>query len=98
MASTVKCEVLTRIRVGREKGPDGKQTGKPTYIDEGEEVELDRAEAESAQEKGMVRILEARKPKGAAKAASTEGKTEGDGTAAAAAAGDGKSGAKAAAK
>lgn len=65
--SDVKVEVLTRIRIGRKKGEDGKP-GKPEYVEEGEETTMPIDEAEKAEARGIVKILEGRKAREAAKA------------------------------
>lgn len=64
----VRVEVLTRIRVGRAKDADGRP-GKPEYVEEGEEMTMPIDEADKAETRGIVKILEGRKAREAAKAA-----------------------------
>lgn len=66
-ATTVRVEVLTRIRIGREKGEDGKP-GPAIYVEEGEEHDMPVDEAEAAEARGVVKILESAKARKAAKA------------------------------
>lgn len=62
----VRVEVLTRIRTGREKREDG-SLGKPIYVEVGEETTMAIEEAETAEVRGVVKILEGRKAREAAK-------------------------------
>lgn len=65
--ATVRVEVLTRIRVANERDEDGKP-GRPQYVEEGEEHDMPIDEAEAAEARGVVKILESRKAREAAKA------------------------------
>lgn len=65
-SGTVKVEVLTRIRTGREKGEGGKP-GRAIYVEAGEEHDMSIEEAEAAEERGVVKILESAKARKAAK-------------------------------
>lgn len=62
----VKVEALTRIRTGRTKGENG-QPGRAEYVEEGDEFTMALDEAEKAEARGIVKILESKKAREAAK-------------------------------